>query len=68
MSSGPNRVVAYLPSLSTILQRLRATSTTPSSLGSTLFPTHTPSLPPPTVHSTQVTATLQGACTLKAGL
>ncbi|XP_064401745.1 cobalamin trafficking protein CblD-like [Halichondria panicea] len=51
-SNSPSRVVAYLPSLSTILQRLRATSTTPSSLGSTLFPSHTPSLPQPTTHTT----------------
>lgn len=51
MSSSPNRVVAYLPSLQTILTRLRATSCTPSSLGSTLFPSHTlaPSQPPSTI-------------------
>ena len=46
------RVVAYLPSLKTILQRLRATSATPSSLNSTLLVSTSYSATPVTVWTT----------------
>lgn len=48
MSRVQSQVVAYLPSLRTILQRLRASSSTPFSLSSTLTP--------PLTHTTTTTA------------
>ena len=57
-----SRVVAYLPSLRTILHRLRATSSTPSSLftSSQLPQPTTPSLPPHTLSAPSLLTSSDG--------
>ena len=57
VASAPTRVVAYLPGLRTVLQRLRATTSTPSSLHPTLLTTTT------TTTTTDITTTeFSGEC------
>lgn len=65
-----HRMVAYLPSLRTIIQRLRATSSVPSSLTATLLTTSTPSpvtAPTPTT-STAATEALFNSDIIAAGI